>query len=287
MLFWIITAWPNGALAFTFAALSVIVFSPRADQAYATTISFMIGTGLAVAFAAIILFAVLPKLASFGAFSIALGLVLVPAGALMAQPWQTAMFMAMTINFVPLLAPANQMSYDPLKFYNASSAIVVGVGTAALAYRLLPPLSPALRTRRLLALTLRELRRMTTGPIPGTANDWQSRIYSRLSVLPEQAEPLRRAQLLAALSVGTEIIRLRRIARLFDEPLELDAALRAVAGGNSVVAAEHLAQLDRQLAALPGTRPGPRIRLRVRASIVALAEALTRHAAYFDTGAAG
>jgi hypothetical protein len=50
---------------------------------------------------------------------------------------------------------------------------------------------------------------------------------------------------------------------------------------------ESLAQLDQRLAALPSsTRPGPQIRLRARASIVALAEALTHHAAYFDRGAA-
>ena len=249
--------------------------------------SFLIGISLTAVLAAIVQFAVLPSLSSFAAFSVALGLVLVPAGALMVQPWQTAMFTAMAFFFVPLLAPANQMNYDPQQFYNASSAIVVGVATAALAFRLLPPLSPALRTRRLLTLTLRELRRLATGPIRGTEHDWQSRIYSRLSVLPEQAEPLQRGQLLAALCVGVEIIRLRRVAPLFDQPLGLDAALKAVAGGNSVVAAERLAQLDRQLAALPGSaRPGPQIRLRARASIVALAEALTRHAAYFDTGAA-
>ena len=34
-LFWIVTAWPNGALAMTLAAISVILFAPRADQAYA------------------------------------------------------------------------------------------------------------------------------------------------------------------------------------------------------------------------------------------------------------
>ena len=52
-------------------------------------------------------------------------------------------------------------------------------------------------------------------------------------------------------------------------------------------AVESLAQLDQRLAALPSsTRPGPQIRLRARASIVALAEALTHHAAYFDRGAA-
>ena len=38
-------------------------------------------------------------------------------------------------------------------------------------------------------------------------------MYGRLAALPDQAEPLQRSQLLAALSVGTEIIQLRRIAR--------------------------------------------------------------------------
>jgi succinate dehydrogenase cytochrome b556 subunit len=47
-------------------------------------------------------------------FSIALGLYLVPAGALIVQPWQTALFTAMAVNFVPLFAHANQMSYDPV-----------------------------------------------------------------------------------------------------------------------------------------------------------------------------
>jgi uncharacterized membrane protein YccC len=178
------------------------------------------------------------------------------------------------------------MNYDPLKFYNASSAIVVGVGTATLAFRLLPPLSPALRTRRLLTLTLRDVRRLAKGPIRGTEPDWQSRIYSRLSVLPEQAEPLQRGQLLAALCVGVDIIGLRRVAPLFDQPLGLDAALKALAGGNSGVAAQRLAELEQQVAVLPGSaKPGPQIRLRARASIVALAEALTGHSAYFDRGA--
>ena len=34
-LFWIITEWPNGAGAMTFAAIGVILLAPRADQAYA------------------------------------------------------------------------------------------------------------------------------------------------------------------------------------------------------------------------------------------------------------
>ena len=283
--FWIVTEWPNGAQAIVFAAVAVILFSPRADQAYTTTMSFMVGTGLTAALAAVVKFAVLPGVTTFAGFSLAIGLVLAPAGALMAQSWQTPMFTAMAANFVPLLAPANQMSYDTLQFYNAALAIVAGVGAGALSFRLLPPLSPALRTRRLLALTLRDLRRLTTGPIPRTANEWEARTYGRLSALPEQAEPLQRVQLLAALSVGTEIIRLRRIARRFEPHAELDAALDAVARGDSSVATKRLAQYDKRLASLPSTRPGARVRLRARGSILAMLEALAQHPAYFDSGA--
>jgi len=282
-LFWIITAWPSGAEAIAFAAIVVILFSPRADQAGTDAMSFMIGIGLAAAFAAIIEFAVLPGLETFAAFSIAIGLVLVPAGALSAQPWQRAMFTAIAgIGFCRLLAPANPMSYDTQEFYNSALAVVAGVGTAALAFRLVPPLSPAFRTRRLLALTLRDLQRLAVGPIPRTPDDWEGRMYGRLSVLPDAAEPLQRSQLVAALSVGIEIIQLRQITRRLGLEPELDVALKAMARGDSAIATARLPQLDEALASRPGAAA-----LRARASILAMSEALTQHAAYFDAGAPG
>jgi len=286
-LFWIITEWPNGAGAITFAAVGVILLAPRADQAYAAAMSFMVGTALSAAFAAIIAFAVLPNSETYAAFSLALGLVLVPAGAGMAQPWHTMVFIPMVANFVPLLAPANQMTYDTAQFYNAASAIVAGVGAAALSFRLMPPLSPAFRTRRLLALTLRDLRRLATGPIPRTPDDWEGRMYGRFAVLPDEAQPLQRSQLLAALSVGTEIIQLRRIARRLDLGSELDVALAAVAAGNSAVATTRLAVLDHVLASLPGAGTGAQAALRARGGVLAVSEALTQHASYFDTAAPG
>jgi uncharacterized membrane protein YccC len=286
-LFWIVTAWPNGALAITFAAIAAILFAPRADQAYATARGFMVGTVLAAVFAAIVKFAVLPGLATFAGFSIALALYLVPAGALIAQPWQTATFTAMAVNFVPLLGPANQMSYDSVQFYNTALAIVAGVGAGALSFRLLPPLSPVFRTRRLLALTLRDLRRLATGAITRTSDAWEGRVYGRLAALPEQALPLQRAQLLAALSMGTAIIRLRRIAPRLGLGSEIDAALAVLAHGNSVAATARLARLDHVLAAPPGPEPQTQLALRARTNILAMSEALMKHAAYFDTGAPG
>ncbi len=163
-------------------------------------------------FTAIIAFAVLPGLETFEAFSLAIGLYLIPVGALVAQPRQTVIFTAMIVGFGPLLAPANEMSYDPQQFYNSALAIFAGSGAAALSFRLLRPLSPAFRARRLLALTLRDLRRLATGPIPRAPGDWEGRMYGRLAVCPDVAEPLQRSQFLAALAVGSEIIQLRHIA---------------------------------------------------------------------------
>jgi uncharacterized membrane protein YccC len=281
-LFWIVTQWPNGAFAIAFAAIGVTLFAPRADQAYAIVMSFMLGNILTAALAAVVKFALLPGISTFAGFSLAIGIVLVPAGALMAQPWQTAFFIAATANFIPLLAPANQMSYDPGQFYNTALAIFVGVGAAALSFRLLPPLSPALRARRLLALTLRDLRRLTTGPIPRTADGWQGHLFNRLAAMPAEAEPLQLAQLMAALSLGTEIIHLRRIARRLELHSALEPALDAVAEGAGGAALERLGLFDRRLAALPSVQAG----LRARASILAITEALVQHAAYFDSGAA-
>ncbi len=286
-LFWIMTEWPSGAFAITFAAIGVILLAPRADQAPAAAMSFMVGTGLSAAFAAIIAFAVLPGREGFAAFSLAIGLFLVPAGAGMAQSWQTAMFTAMTVNFVPLLAPANQMSYDTVQFYNSALAIVGGLGAAALSFRLLPPLSPAFRTRRLLALTLRDLRRLATGPIPRTPDDWEGRMYRRLEALPDQLESLQRARLVAALAVGTEIMQLRRIARRLGLSTDLDAALEAFARGDGTIATASLARLDQRLASRREAEPGSFVALRARGSILAISEALIQHASYFDAGASG
>jgi uncharacterized membrane protein YccC len=284
-LFWIVTEWPNGAVAITWAAISVIVFAPRADEAYAQAVNFMTGTGLAAVSAAIVAFALLPNVETFAGFSIVMALYLIPVGALMAQPWQASMFAPMAGNFVPLFVPANQMSYDTEHFYNTTLAIVAGCGAAALSFRLLPPLSPALRSRRLLALTLRDLRRLATAVDQRLGDDWEGRMYSRLEALPDQAEPAQRAQLVAALSAGTDVIHLRRIAPQLGLVSELDSALKALAQGNSAMATARLTEFDHRLASL--SEPGLQklVVLRERGRVLAICDALVRHRAFFEKGA--
>jgi uncharacterized membrane protein YccC len=286
-LFWIATAWPNGAGAIAFAAIITILLAPLQDQAYAASRVFLLGTTLSAVLAAVVAFAVLPHFVDFSGFSLVLGAVLIPLGALSAQPWNPQLFVAAAINFIPMLGPQNQMTYNTQQFYNSALAILLGVFFGVLAFRLLPPVSPARRTRRLLALTLRDLRRLITERKPMPRDEWESRVYGRLAVLPQQSELEQAAQLAAALAVGLEVIRLRSVADRFGVRDQAAAALAALAAGDDAAALRGFAALDRALAAIQEERPGRTLRLRLRGSIRTISEALVQFPDYFAAGEVG
>jgi uncharacterized membrane protein YccC len=279
-LFWIVTAWPGGANLITFAAIIVILFSARAEQAYGIAIGFTIGSLLTMAVVAIFLFAVLPNVETFAGFSLIIGVVLIPVGTVFALQWQPAISTGMVTLFVPLLAPINPMSYDQQQYYNTALAIIAGAGVGALSFRLLPPLSPAFRARRLLASTLRDLHRLATGPLPDTPQDWEQRMYARFALLPDQAPPVQRSWLAAAFSAGSKIIQLRHLCPHFGLDSDLGTALAAVARGDCATATARFADIDAALASRPGEAA-----LQARGLILAISAALTQHAAYFGAGA--
>jgi uncharacterized membrane protein YccC len=283
-LFWIVTGWPGGALAMTFAAIVELLLAPRADEVYGAAVLFTVGAVLDLGLTALVAFAIFPGIRSddFVAFSLVMGGCLVPIGALLRrakQPWQVGLLTAMTMGFVSILQPTNPETYNPEIFYNVGLAIVAGMATAALSFRLIPPLSPAYRTRRLLALTLRDLRRLAARR---RRRDWEGHVIGRLSVMPNEASPLQRAQLLAALSIGSEITRLRGFAPHLGLCTALNEALRPLVEGDGSSAIAHFRRLDTALA----DRPETRLTLQVRGSIRALSEALVLHSNYFDAGAA-
>jgi len=178
------------------------------------------------------------------------------------------------------------MSYDTVQFYDGALAIVGGVSAAALSFRLLPPLSPAYRTRRLCSLTLRDLRRLAARPGGWSREDWEGRIYSRLSVMPNEAAPLQRAQLLAAAAVGADIVELRPIAIGLGHGSELDSALAGLAAGKSATATAGFARLDHCLAYLSPADSGTSAVMRARGRILAISDTLIQHRSYFDAGVA-
>ena len=281
-LFWVVTAWPNGAFAVAFAAIALTLFSARPDQAYAITMLFMVGAAVTTVLAAIANFALLPQMTSFAGLCLVIGLVLVPAGALMTQPRVPPVFIALTATFIPLLGPANQMTYNTLSFYNLALATFVGLGAAALAFRMLPPLPADFRVRRLLTRTRREVRQLASGRLQLASEAWEERIYNYLQAFPVQAEPVARSDLLSALVVGNAVIRLRPVAGRFDLDPELSVALDAIVQGDPETAIGRLDDFDAKLAAVARTTSGLRVRERARGSILVLSETLAQHKTYFE-----
>jgi uncharacterized membrane protein YccC len=282
-LFWVLTAWPQGGLALAFAAIGVILFSPLEDRAYLSAKGFLLGTALVSVPVALMNFAVLPAATTYLGFCLSLGLALVPLGALSTVRWHAPVFLGMIVDFMPLLGPANVMTYDPMQLYNATLAALIGMGAATLAMAVVPPLSPALRANRLAMLTLRDLRRLAAGMTTRTIDDWEGRIFNRLTALPATTELVQVARMAAALSVGTEIIHLRHLAVRLDLVPEVDAALDALAAGESGVAIDLLARIDqRLLETMPASRVGATMPIRARSRILALSGVLTQHGSYFD-----
>ena len=281
---WVLTAWPGGSEALVFGTISVLLYSPRGDQVRSAADGFAVGTILAAVCAGALNFLILPRMTGFCEFCLVLALVLVPAGWCMARLRNTALFAGMILTFLPLLGAANEMTYNASSFFNNVTGIIGGTIIAAIVCRLVPPVPPALRVRRLLSLTLRDLRRLAVRPAPSPAA-WERRVFHRLYVLPEQAEPLQRAQLLAALAVGKEIIRLRRVAPRFGLQSELGTALAAFVRGQPTRAVEALADLDRRVAAMAAGHDEAASSLKAQASILAISEALTQHAAFLAAGA--
>jgi uncharacterized membrane protein YccC len=282
-LVWIVTAWPGGTTFVVFAAVGITLFAPMGITAYGAARSFTLGTAFAAVGATVAAFALLPQQPTFLGFCGVLGLWLVPVGALAAQPWQQGFFFALQANFVPLLGPANPMTYDPVQFYNSAVALLSGIGFAMLGLRLLPPMSQATRDRRLLALTLHDLRRLAWGRLPLTVAAWDQRNFGRLSAMQGEADLLPAAQLAAGLSLGGEIIRLRRISNRFGLAAEFARAMAAIASGDSATAIRELDRLDQALAGMPLAGAAARYRLRGRGLIRSIGYSLRQFASYFDS----
>jgi uncharacterized membrane protein YccC len=280
--FWVLTAWSSGPTAVQFAAISIIVASPKQEQGYAMAANLVVAVVLAAVLGAVCKFAVLPPLDTFPELCLALALFLVPICSLAVIPRFTPVFGRLGMFILAFIAPSNPMSYDTSAFYNQTLSMLVGFFVGAIALCLIPPVPSTVRTQRLLTATLNDLRTLAASRTPPSRTAWEARIHNRLLALPQAAEPVDRARLTAALAVGTAIIRLKLVADRFGLRWEIVPFLAAVARGDEPAAAVALAAFDRALAVLPPDRPGARIRLRARSGMQVVAEALEAHADYFS-----
>ncbi|HVY17163.1 MAG TPA: FUSC family protein [Rhodopila sp.] len=281
-LLWVVTAWPSGGSALVFAAVTAILFSPQQEAAFAGARGFMVGTTISAVFAGIIAFLVLPHATTFPLFCLASALVLVPGGALSSGSWNTPVFIALTANFIPLLGPTNPMVFDLGAYLNSTFGLLSGVALALLGIRLVRPVPPAERALRLAALTLRDLRRLAMRPLNRPVTAWQNHVYGRLAPMPEHGALVQGARLMAALSVGTEVIRLSRAASRLDCVPAVEAIAADIARGRVLAAVEALERLDQALVERAAEARMARTIMAARANIAAMREALLQHGDYFE-----
>ena len=281
---WVETTWSGGQTAISFAAIGVLLFSPRAEAGYDMAVGWTVGTIVTAGLAAILDFAILPALHGFAEFSLALGLIMVPFGALAAGKWQAGVFAGLVTNFFPLLAPANQQIYDTASFYNTALSIVVGATVATVFLRVIPPLGAQRRTSRLMRLTLRDLRRLSVRPRWKTRSDWLGRMSHRLAALPSVATLDDGARMLAALSTGEAVIVLRDARGRLPGAKSLDRALHCFAQADVKGTCCALIEYDARQSDEPSS--APLLQMRARAAAAIISEAVTRHGAFFASAGA-
>jgi uncharacterized membrane protein YccC len=282
-LFWIATEWPQGPTMILFSMIGMLLFSPRADAAHTLALEFGVGSAIAGVLAAILTFAVLPAMPEgFASLSIALAFVLVPFGALSARPWHQAAFTAVAVNLSPILSPSNVQDYDASRLLNAAIAISMGAVVAPIFMQLIPPVPPAERARRLLSLTLRDLRRLASGRRRFTTEAWLGLLAQRLAALPEQATLDQQAQLLAGLSVGEASLALLQVRPHLAQGEALDHAFARLAEANVDEALEWFSRFHAQQRDAASETPDA-MHACVYATLIG--EALRRHREYFASAA--
>jgi uncharacterized membrane protein YccC len=246
-LFWIYSAWPNGATAVTFAGIMCAIMGPR-DNPAAGAVMFFRMTVVAVVISAAYLFVLLPRLDTFAALVVALAPLYLVCGLLLTVPQAVPMVIPLIFVAGGLIGISNQMTYDFEAFANSALGYLVGIGFGAVSLALFRPFGREVAATRLIHGLLRDLARVAAAAAPETRTAYESRTFDRINALLAQLDPEtpRYGQSVqggfAALRVGLNILVLRRelphvpadVARSIEGALGgLSAAFRAALSGHA------------------------------------------------------
>lgn len=229
--FWVATAWPSGPFAIVFTAVATLIFASFGDQARDLARDYTIGVALMVVVGSVLYFGVLPALSSFAALMGVLSVLFVVLGTMQAGPWHSVVFLAMAISSLPLLGVGNPVVYDASAYFNLALAIVSGSAVGALFFVAMPVVPPGLRLRRLISLSVRDLRRLLWRRWTPDRDRWTALMARRIELLPPQATADDTADLLALYAVGRAVLRLEQAVPDDRAPGSLRHALSSLADG--------------------------------------------------------
>jgi uncharacterized membrane protein YccC len=274
------------------------------DRPDLAALSFLRGTALSGVVAFVCVFFVLTRVEGFPLLALVVAVIVSIAALFSTLPKHAGSAPAFLVYFSIFLAPSNPMRFDPVDTLNTIIAIGVGCLFAVTAFRTLWPLVPEQVARRLMRDIVEDLAALCRRPDAPETMAWESRMTDRLGRLSTRlAQSPRRLAVveggLAALQVGREIVRARRIRADLHLPPDIEASIararettrRLAAAPDRVAEASAAAARDLLAAATAapseaGETPPQAgeacAMLRVAAAFQAVSELLTRHRSFFD-----
>lgn len=249
--FWMATAWSAAPGGLVLTCVVCSLFASRENGAQ-IGMSFLRGILLALPVAFLVGQILLPQWSSFAMLCLGMGVPLFFGALGMANPRIGATATSYCLHFIVLVSPLNNMSFSVESFLNNAQAMMIGVGAAVLAFKLLVLRNPAWHGRRLRAATQNDLVRLTRRELRGAETWFGGRMADRLlqlarhyTALPEP-ERGRWDDGLHGLDMGDELLHLRMCLAVARAPVE--PAQR-----------EYLRQLEAVLAQGPGPGRGQRL----------------------------
>jgi uncharacterized membrane protein YccC len=214
---WIFTAWPEGAVAATMAAVFCSFFAAQDDPAPAIA-GFLVWSLLALPLAALYLFAILPAIDGFPMLVLALAPALLGIGYLQADPAWTPRAVALLIGFLGALGLQASFSANLPEFMNGNLAQIVGIAIALAATRLLRSVGAGWAARRILRQGWREVAALARRRQMADADQWIAAMLDRVGLvnariaLAGPEETVDAYDALADMRVGLNIIDLEKVA---------------------------------------------------------------------------
>jgi len=296
--FWIGTAWTNGATAAMMAAIFSCFFAAQ-DNPVPGIMQFLAYTIYSIPLSALYLLGIMPAIHSFEMLALSILPVALVLGALIPRPAHTGKAMALLFGFLGTLALHDTGTADLVSFVDTMAAQIIGVAMAALIAAIFRTISADQSARRIQAANWKELAALAGAGGAPSRSAYNSRMLDRIGLLQprlalaKRADDQLAADALKDLRVGNDIAELQRARRLLPAA---DAAIRPVlrglagffqqrsAGRPRGESSGLLADIDRALARVTATPGALAARDRAVVALVGIRRALFPEALDYQPG---
>ena len=215
--YWMATRWADVAGVAILVAVVSSLFASLPNPLQSAW-GFFRGTLYAVPVAFLIGQVAMPALPGFLWFALLVTPVLVPAALFMANPARTGVATAFAINLLVFISPHETMTANPLAFLNTAAAVLGGILLSLAVFAAVLPQRPGDTVERLVGAMRTDLLRLCLHERLPRPSAYESLAYDRINQLMLPLQRLGTAGAgvlegsLAAVTMGLELLRLRRIA---------------------------------------------------------------------------